>query len=295
MPAARSETGSAGTRGRLGTTTSAGSLPPGSDRDRRSRGARDSPVGFGDILPGSGATQALSVLEALSGLGLLGLVIGCLPTLNAAYQSRECQLLLLDDLTDTRITPMSLLASHIGPDGDTTSLDETFREWERWCAEVFESHSSLPMLVLWRSKHRGQSWVTPLGVVTDAAIDHIATVPGADRGPAMRLYRQSVRLITFLAERTGLEPDPYERLPSRYWSIGYSAISRLGCATVPFEESLGRLHDLREPFHPLMEAFIDELLAPRGFWGVTAADHLAPTSLGEIFGEDADDLPPTPS
>jgi hypothetical protein len=25
----------------------------------------------------------------------------------------------------------------------------------------------------------------------------------------------------------------------------------------------------------MMEAFIDELIAPRGFWGVTAADHLA--------------------
>ena len=28
-----------------------------------------------------------------------------------------------------------------------------------------------------------------------------------------------------------------------------------------------------------MEVFIDELLAPRGFWGVTAAEHLAEAEL----------------
>ena len=55
-----------------------------------------------------------------------------------------------------------------------------FREWERWCAEVFDTHSSLPMLVLWRSKHRGHSWITALGVVTDAAITYLAPVEGAE-------------------------------------------------------------------------------------------------------------------
>lgn len=120
-------------------------------------------IGFGDLLPGSGLTKALSILEALDGLGTLGLVIGYLPSLSGAYQARERQLLVLDDLTDARVTPISLITSHVGDGGDTTDLEGMFRDWERWCAEVFESHSSLPMLVLWRSKHRGQSWITALG------------------------------------------------------------------------------------------------------------------------------------
>ena len=36
-------------------------------------------------------------------------------------------------------------------------------------AEVLESHVSYPMLALFRSQHPGQSWVTALGLVTDAA------------------------------------------------------------------------------------------------------------------------------
>ena len=182
------------------------------------------------------------------------------------------------------MTPISLIASHLGPDGDATELDAMFRDWEAWCADVFESHSSFPMLVLWRSKHRGHSWVTALGVVTDAAIDYMACFPGAERGPALRLYRQSVRLITFLAARTGIEAPEYVRPSPRGWSLGYSAFSGLGYELRTFDESLSRLHDLRAPFTPLMEAFIDELLAPRGFWGVTAADHLAPTGVDEMLG-----------
>lgn len=240
-------------------------------------------IGFGDLLPGSGATKVLSILEALDGLGTLGLVIGYLPSLSAAYQSRERQLLLLDDLTDTRMTPVSLVASRLGPDGDTSELDAMFREWEVWCADVFESHSSFPMLVLWRSKHRGHSWVTALGVVTDAAIEYMAAFPGGERGPALRLYRQSVRLITFLAARSGVAAPDYARPAPQGWQLAYRAFSGLGYELRPFDESFERMQDLRAPFTPLMEAFIDELLAPRGFWGVTAADHLAPTDVDELL------------
>ena len=100
----------------------------------------------------------------------LGLVIGYLPSLYAAYSARERQLLLLDDLTDARITPVSLVRSRMGPDGDTTQLDAMFDEWAAWCAEVYDSHTSLPVLIWFRSKHRGHSWITGLGVVTDAAM-----------------------------------------------------------------------------------------------------------------------------
>ncbi|MBX3284789.1 MAG: two pore domain potassium channel family protein [Actinobacteria bacterium] len=247
-------------------------------------------IGFGDILPATGLMRVLTVLEGFSGLGTLGLVIGFLPTLNAAYSARERQLLKLDDLTDARITPISLVRSHVGPDGDLTSLNAMFDEWADWCAEVYDSHMSLPVLLWFRSKHRGHSWVTGLGVVTDAAIAFASAVEGAERGSALRLHRQAVRLVSGLAERVGVEavPDLRGDLTSRGWSIGYSALSLQGVPLRGFDESFSRVLALRAQFHPYMEAFIDELLAPRGFWGVTAADHLAEVELGSLFDPDAD-------
>ena len=244
-------------------------------------------IGFGDILPATGLLRLLTVAAGLSGLGTLGLVIGFLPSLNAAYSARERQLLLLDDLTDQRITPVSLVRAYLGPDNDVEALDAMFDEWATWCAEIYDSHTSFPMLMWFRSKHRGHSWITGLGVVTDAAIAFAATVPGAETGSAMRLQRQAVRLVSGLGRRVDLEPNhEAARLTARWWSVGYSVMQTTGLPMRSFEESFARLTAMREEFHPYMEAFIDELLAPRGFWGVTAADHLAEAEFTNLFGED---------
>lgn len=112
-------------------------------------------VGFGDITPATGFARFLTVVEAFSGLATMGLVIGFLPSLYASYQARETKLLLLDDLADRRITPMSLVASLTGPQRDPRRLDGFFDEWSRWTAELFESHASFPMLMFFRSKYRG--------------------------------------------------------------------------------------------------------------------------------------------
>lgn len=255
-------------------------------------------VGFGDILPTSGALRLLTVLEAFSGLGTLGLVIGYLPSLNAAYSARERQLLKLDDLTDARITPVTLVRSHVSGDQDSASLDAMFDEWADWCAEVYDSHSSLPVLVWFRSKHRGHSWITALGVVTDAAISFAGTVPGAERGPAMRLYRQSVRLVAGLSLSIGLPPRPEPPMPARFWSLGYSAMQSTGLPMRGFDDSFRRVVAMRQIFHPYMEAFIDELLVAPGFWGVTAADHLAEADFSTMFEPEVEEggVPdPTPA
>ncbi|HWJ63340.1 MAG TPA: potassium channel family protein [Acidimicrobiales bacterium] len=245
-------------------------------------------IGFGDILPSSGLLRALTIVEGLSGLGTLGLVIGYLPSLNAAYSAREKQLLLLDDLTDERVTPVTLVRAYLDDDGDTARLDAVFDEWAAWCAEIYDSHTSFPVLVWFRSKHRGHSWITGLGVVTDAAIAFAAAVPGADRGSAIRLQRQAVRLVNGLGERVGLPPDAtLSPLRPELWRVGYDTLAATGVEVRSFEESYETLIALRADFHPMMEAFIDELLAPRGFWGVTAADHLAASSIDVLF-----DVPP---
>jgi hypothetical protein len=237
-------------------------------------------IGFGDILPTTGGLRILTILEGLSGLGTLGLVIGFLPSLNAAYSDREKQLLLLDDLTDGRITPITLVRSLVGPDGSTERLDATFDEWSAWCAEVYDSHTSYPMLMWWRSKHRGHSWITGLGVVTDAAIAYAGAVPGADLGSAMRLHRQAVRLVSGLSERVGIRPElDTPELTPEGWALGYAALQRTAMQVRSQEEAYERILALRRQFHPYMEVFIDELLAPRGFWGVTAAEHLAEAEL----------------
>jgi hypothetical protein len=49
------------------------------------------------------------------------------------------------------------------------ALHPMWERWEQWFAEVEESHSSLPVLVYYRSQQPSQSWVNAAGAIMDAA------------------------------------------------------------------------------------------------------------------------------
>jgi hypothetical protein len=240
-------------------------------------------VGFGDVLPSGGLARTLTMIESFTGLGIMGLLIGYLPSLNGAYQARERKLLLLDDLTDARITPMSLVQSLMGPDGSADRLESFFFEWAEWSAEVFESHSSFPVLAMYRSQHPGQSWVTALGVVTDAAITVMGFVDNQAHNAALRMYRQGVRTMKGLADQVGVQYGPYEPISFEFFAVAYELMQDSGLTLLPIEQAWPRINELRAPFHPVMEAFIDATVAPPGFWGPTSAVTMTATAFDEAF------------
>lgn len=223
-------------------------------------------IGFGDVLPVGTTPRLLTLLEAFVGLGTTALVIGYLPVLYGAYSSREAQLLSLDDFTGDRITPVSLLEAH-GPGGNLDDLDDYFSRWEQWCAEILESHTSYPMLMLFRSQHPGQSWVTALGVVTDAANLVLASVDSDRKRNALLLYRRATRTLTLLAQAFRLSPDESVELREDYYRIAYARMEAAGFPMRPFDDAWVDLVELRGAYGPWLEALIVHLVAPRGFWG----------------------------
>ncbi len=53
-------------------------------------------------------------------------------------------------------------------------------DWERWAAELLESHLSYPVLSFYRSQHDNQSWVATLTLILDICALRIAGVDGSD-------------------------------------------------------------------------------------------------------------------
>ena len=49
------------------------------------------------------------------------------------------------------------------------AMHDLWERWEQWFAEVEETHSSLPVLVFYRSPQHDHSWVNAAGAVMDAA------------------------------------------------------------------------------------------------------------------------------
>lgn len=107
-------------------------------------------IGFGEIVPLDQVPRFGVLIEAFSGVLTTALVIGYLPALYSAYSEREQKLLTLDDGSEDRITPTNLVLSRT-PDRDIRELDSFFAEWEAWMANILETHTTFPMLRLFRS------------------------------------------------------------------------------------------------------------------------------------------------
>ena len=138
-------------------------------------------LGIGDVTPTGYAARILLVLEAGTGLGFVALVIGYVPVLYQAFSRREISVAMLDGRAGSPPTATELLRRHAHKGGDV-ELIALLAEWERWSAEILESHISYPLLCYYRSQHDNQSWLSALVSVLDTCALLITTV----RGPQAR-------------------------------------------------------------------------------------------------------------
>src|SRR6267154_4725023 len=164
-------------------------------------------LGYGDITPVSGFSRALSVAEAGMGFAFLGVVIGYLPTIYTAFSRREIEISLLDARAGSPPSAAELL-SRAADTIDRGTLDLLFHDWERWAAEVLESHLSYPVLSFYRSQHSNQSWLGALTVVLDATALVMAGIDGVNNEQARRTFKIARHAVVDLAQVVNAHYDP---------------------------------------------------------------------------------------
>jgi Ion channel len=230
-------------------------------------------VGFGDLVPTGGLARLLVLVEAFMGLVTMALVIGYLPTLYGAYSRREVQLLSLDDMSDEATTPIGFLEDCYAS-GGPEAVAAAFADWERWCDDVFDSHTAYPMLAMFRSRQPGQNWLTALGVVLDAATLCLAAVDSPRVGPAARLWRRASRMLqslrgmpTALLRPVEPEDTATEETPFRE---AYERLRGLGVPLHPYERAWSEFRRLREVYVPGLLTATRLLLVPLEFRHQTA-------------------------
>jgi len=134
-------------------------------------------LGLGDVTPRSAWARELVILEAGTGLGFLAVVMGYFPVLYSAFSRREVSISLLDARAGSPPTAAELMRRHSYKGGES-ALALLLLEWERWSAELLESHISYPLLCYFRSQHNNQSWISALTAVLDTSALLIADVQG---------------------------------------------------------------------------------------------------------------------
>lgn len=224
-------------------------------------------VGFGEIVPTGTLPRAGAILEAFLGVITMALVVGYLPTLYAAYSERERQLMTLDAGGAERITPTALVKAW-APDADPAKIDAQFQQWEQWAAGILETHSTVPLLVLFRSHDRRQNWVTALGLLCDAAL-HAQIIMGATDGNAFWFLRRAEAIFREVTNGSDLRAHQERFAATRtpdLFNLLYNDLTAHGFQLRPFDEAAAYTAAARTSFGPALEYLIDDLLCPRGFW-----------------------------
>ena len=123
---------------------------------------------LGFARPSVPGTEILAFTEAAIGLALVALLISYLPTIYGAFSRRELLVSLLEVRADSPPSPVVMITRFHRLHG-LAALGEMWERWEQWFAEIEETHSSLPVLVYYRSQQPDHSWVSAAGAMMDAA------------------------------------------------------------------------------------------------------------------------------
>jgi hypothetical protein len=212
-------------------------------------------LGYGDFFPTSATGRALAVLEAGLGFGFMALVIGYLPVLYQAFSRREVSISLLDARAGSPPSAGELLLrqAHVNDPHPLTTL---LVEWERWAAEVLESHLSYPVLSFYRSQHDNQSWLAALTAVLDTCALVLAGVRAGNVYQAQLTFAMARHTAVDLAlvfQTSPVPPSPDRLAPDRLAALR----TQLRTAGIEVRDGPAidaKLTELRELYEPFVNA-----------------------------------------
>jgi hypothetical protein len=227
-------------------------------------------LGYGDVVPLSGAARALAVLESGVGFGFLAMVIGYLPVIYGSFSRREVEISLLDARAGSPPTAQEFLSRMAGAHNQPL-LDRFLYEWEHWAAEVLESHISYPVLAVFRSQHINQSWLGALTTILDVSALTIVGIDGIPSNQARLTFAMARHAVVDLAQVVGshYHPKAPDRLPPQDLANLRQALAAHGLGLREGEEADRKLLALRGMYEPYVQAMAATLRLSLPAWSST--------------------------
>lgn len=254
-------------------------------------------IGFGLLLVGSGRSFADGFLQAVTALFTVGAIhpggqeqltvdicagatwvvivalqIAYLPALYSAVSEREALVALLESRAGLPAWGPELLARHQLV-GIVDTLPEFYSAWEEWAASVAESHTTYPVLLLFRSPEPWYSWVVGLLAVLDGAAMHLALAPSSATSEARLCLRMGFTMLNRVAAALGWEvdPDPSPEGPIQLTFEEYGrAVEMLTSVGFPVErgaeESWPDFRGWRVNYEEAAYRLADRVIAPYAPW-----------------------------
>ena len=244
-------------------------------------------LGYGDIAPVLPIGRTIVVIEAGTGLGLFAIVISYLPVLYQAFSRREASISLLDARAGSPSSAVELLRRHRAEDS-FDDLNRLLSEWERWSAELLESHLSYPVLCYFRSQHDNQSWLRALTTVLDTCALVMVGLEGAPIWQARMTFAMARHAVVDIAQVFRTAPASVDvcvgRLPSEELVRMRMILAENGIRLPESEDTERRLVELRMMYEPYVYSLSDWLIMPLPPWilPADAIDNWKTSAWGRI-------------
>jgi hypothetical protein len=229
-------------------------------------------LGLGDVRPLTSVARALTVIEACTGFGFLAIVVGYLPVLYQAFSRRESNITLLDARAGSPPSAAELLRRHARALDDFTVF---LRDWERWAADLMESHLSFPVLAYFRSQHDNQSWLAALTTVLDASALAITANDDALSRQAQLTFAMARHAVVDLSQifnqapraprQDRLSKSEHERLRRELAPVGVDLLDDPAA-----DDQLERLRGMYDPY---VAGLSEYLLMKLPHWDSPKAGH----------------------
>jgi len=221
-------------------------------------------LGFGDVVPVAGPARLVVAAAALSGLGLIALVVTFLFSLFGSYQRREVAVVILGAKAGAPPSAVVLLES-LARLGLADRLPQFFGEWERWIAEVLDSHVAYPLLGFFRSSHDDISWIGALGTVLDAASLVLTTIEDVPRGQAELVKKMGAHMVEDITN-LGFHAPGADGVDRESFDAVYRRLAAAGYRLVPSDAAWPRFSHARSTYAQRLEAMAAYWAVPSAAW-----------------------------
>jgi hypothetical protein len=229
-------------------------------------------LGLGDVVPHSQFPRALIIFESGVGLGFVALVIGYLPVLYQAFSRREVSVALLDSRAGSPPNAAELFRRHAF-EGAHEELTTLLAEWERWSAEILETHISYPILCYYRSQHDNQSWLSALVSILDTCALLISVIEATSSRQAQLTFVMARHALVDLSqvfhaqERTAQRQEAaVDRLPAKDFYHLCDALGENHVRLCGDPAAAKRLSTIRALYEPHALALSEYLRMPLPVW-----------------------------
>jgi len=168
-------------------------------------------------------------------------------------------------------------------------LDRLLHDWERWSADLLESHLSYPVLCYYRSQHDNQSWLAALTTILDASTIVIAGVDGGPVWQAELTFAMARHALVDLAQIFNTPPRapmPDRLLPAELTRLR-AALVASGIKLRDSAAADEKLSALRQMYEPYVNSLADYLLVTIPDWipPTKTFDNWQTSAWGRISGE----------